>query len=188
MSWSTPRDWTAGEVVTGALLDAQLRDNLDWLYATRPIYIGHLGGIDATAISTSYQDSTVRRDGADVAGRLVIPDYGAMADLGISPQFRVSVYTQTGSSVTHTGAIRAWTIAEDSYESAATGGPSSEFCEANVTETGGFASAYGWSAWENVPSLTQDDGLLLGGRCKSSSAASGWIFEIGVWLRWVNTP
>lgn len=33
MSWTTPRAWIPGELVDAALLNAHLRDNLDFLYA-----------------------------------------------------------------------------------------------------------------------------------------------------------
>lgn len=36
--WTTPRDWTAGEVVTGTILDLHLRDNLNAL-ADNGIYL-----------------------------------------------------------------------------------------------------------------------------------------------------
>jgi hypothetical protein len=32
-TWTTPRTWTTGEVVTASMLNAHVRDNLDWLKA-----------------------------------------------------------------------------------------------------------------------------------------------------------
>ena len=34
MAWSEPRDWTAGEVVTAAIMNAHVRDNLEFLGGT----------------------------------------------------------------------------------------------------------------------------------------------------------
>lgn len=34
MAWTTPRTWVAGELVTAALFNTHLRDNLNFLYAT----------------------------------------------------------------------------------------------------------------------------------------------------------
>ncbi len=36
MAWTTPRTWTAGEIVTAAILNAHVRDNLNALYASTP--------------------------------------------------------------------------------------------------------------------------------------------------------
>jgi len=45
MAWTTPRTWVDGEVVTAALMNAQMRDNLSYLYSNgwRVVYDQTLG-------------------------------------------------------------------------------------------------------------------------------------------------
>lgn len=55
-TWTTPRTWATGEVVTAALLNAHLRDNLDYLKA-RPVSaaVEFAGPVISTS-STSFVD------------------------------------------------------------------------------------------------------------------------------------
>lgn len=51
MSWTTPRTWVAGEVVTAAMLNAQVRDNL-FMFGS-PEHVGFVPAI--TGVTTSAQ-------------------------------------------------------------------------------------------------------------------------------------
>ncbi len=50
MAWTTPATFTTGEVVTAAKLNAQVRDNLDFLHTARIVSVGTLS---TAAITTS---------------------------------------------------------------------------------------------------------------------------------------
>lgn len=52
--WTQPRSWSVGELTTAALLNQQLRDNLEWL-KTPPQNV-HLPSADVTVTSTSFVD------------------------------------------------------------------------------------------------------------------------------------
>lgn len=49
MSWTTPRSWATSEVVTAALLNTHLRDNL----------LSALVRLDDTAVTTGYDESSI---------------------------------------------------------------------------------------------------------------------------------
>lgn len=63
--WTAPRTWAAGEVVTAALLNTHLRDNLDWLKSPAAI---HATG--ATEISTTATGDLV--DMTSMSGSLLM--------------------------------------------------------------------------------------------------------------------
>lgn len=45
MPWTDPRDWTAGETVTEAIMDTHIRDDLAWLYDNLPIRASMFHGL-----------------------------------------------------------------------------------------------------------------------------------------------
>jgi hypothetical protein len=53
MVWTTPRDWTAGELVTEAIMDTHVRDNL---LATGPHLIARKTANESVTSSTALQD------------------------------------------------------------------------------------------------------------------------------------
>lgn len=50
--WTAPKNWTTSELLTAALLNTHLRDNLDWL-KTPPIQV-HTPTANATTSSTTF--------------------------------------------------------------------------------------------------------------------------------------
>ena len=56
MAWSSPRTWTTGELVTAALMNTHIRDNLNALFSPP----GTTASIttDITTTSTSFEDAT----------------------------------------------------------------------------------------------------------------------------------
>lgn len=83
-TYTTPRTWVAGEIVTAALLNTHLRDNLDYLKA-RPV--ARASDFDNTVISTS-STAFVDVTGASVSittsgsSRLLIIASGAFGPQG----------------------------------------------------------------------------------------------------------
>ncbi len=55
MAWTTPRTWVVGELVTASLMNAHVRDNLNYLLAGRANDVAHDTG-SSTTTSTSYTD------------------------------------------------------------------------------------------------------------------------------------
>lgn len=66
-TWTAPRTWTAGEIVTAALLNQHLRDNLEWL-AVRGLTptsdldgtVGNTSSSSFTDIGSSFEITTVK--------------------------------------------------------------------------------------------------------------------------------
>lgn len=56
-AWTAPRTWVVGELVTAALLNTHLRDNLDWLKTPLESGVVTFSG-DFTTTSTTYTDLT----------------------------------------------------------------------------------------------------------------------------------
>ena len=81
MGWSQPHSWVAGELVTAALLNTHLRDNLEFLKAP-PTALYHVNqASDYTTTSTSFVDVdatnlalTINTAGGDVL--IVFMGYG----------------------------------------------------------------------------------------------------------------
>lgn len=68
MAWSVPKTWATGELVTAALLNGHLRDQLDYLF-TPPVDVINLNlGADLTTTSTA---SFVDVDGTNLAQTIV---------------------------------------------------------------------------------------------------------------------
>jgi hypothetical protein len=56
--WTTPRTWVDGELVTAALTNGALRDNLDYLKARPVARVSDLDGTVSNTTSTSFVDIT----------------------------------------------------------------------------------------------------------------------------------
>jgi len=74
-AWTAPRDWAPGELVTAALLDVHVRDNLQYLFdAVTALQAAGLGNGAYTAFTPALQASTTNPSlgtGADRVGRFV---------------------------------------------------------------------------------------------------------------------
>lgn len=57
-TWTSPRSWTAGELITASIMNAHVRDNLDWLKT--PLESGKIvfATADFTTTSATYVDVT----------------------------------------------------------------------------------------------------------------------------------
>jgi len=56
-TWTAPRTWTTGELVTASIMNTHVRDNLDWLKT--PVESGNITfAADFTTTSATYTDVT----------------------------------------------------------------------------------------------------------------------------------
>lgn len=54
MAWTDPRTWATGELVTAALLNTHLRDNLNYLLSPNNDFVRHVDGTGYTTTSSSF--------------------------------------------------------------------------------------------------------------------------------------
>lgn len=115
-TWTAPRTWISGEIVTAALLNSHLRDNLDWLKT--PTESGRIQfAADFTSTSATYVDVTgvtttltTNGGGLDVIWRAQISNSGPASVTfqlvidGVSSELLGSCFTGSATS-------NVWTIA-----------------------------------------------------------------------------
>ena len=76
MAWTTPRDWTVGEIVTEAMMDTHVKDNLRYLKGMDGVVTTQSGLIISNALGTEYLTipslTTTQRDAlTPTAGMMV---------------------------------------------------------------------------------------------------------------------
>ena len=79
-AWTTPRTWVADEVVTAALLNTHLRDNLDYI-KTRPQEYTKANTTLFSGSATSFTDvdtTNFQADLVDFAGGLLLVNFSAL--------------------------------------------------------------------------------------------------------------
>lgn len=95
VAWTAPRTWVAGETVTAAMLNAQVRDNLKAITDPWTAYTPTIGGwtLGASTLTGRYMQvgKTV-----DVSVRLVL---GAGMSMATTPSFSLPVAVKTGWTV-----------------------------------------------------------------------------------------
>lgn len=75
--WTTPYTWSNGELVTAALLNTYLRDNLDWLKA--PAAVAAVGTSNISTTSTTLVDMTNMSGSLTMVGtRLLVGFLGSV--------------------------------------------------------------------------------------------------------------
>lgn len=83
MAWTTPRTWTTGEVVTAAIMNTHVRDNLDDL-DRRTTLSGNTIATAETTTSTAYADLTTSGPAVTVTvganGRALVALYASAAN------------------------------------------------------------------------------------------------------------
>ena len=55
MSWTTPRTWVTGEIVTAAQMNEQVRDNVDFVHGALP---SNTQTVTSNVLGTVYQNTT----------------------------------------------------------------------------------------------------------------------------------
>lgn len=68
MAWTTPKTWQTAELVTAALLNTHVRDNLNILAAPALTVVTYRAGSDYVATSTSFADV----DATNLAGSITL--------------------------------------------------------------------------------------------------------------------
>lgn len=78
MAWTTPRTWVAGEIVTAAIMNTHVRDNLNEIrnYYPRVLFSanGSLG--NATTVETTWYSRTIPANTMFQNGYMVVVDTG----------------------------------------------------------------------------------------------------------------
>jgi hypothetical protein len=109
MAWTTPRTWATSELVTAAIMNAHVRDNLA---------IAFPGGTDWTTWSPSYANLTTT-SGTIVARYNQVGDivtgywsivFGASSAMGTSPTISLPVTASSSYYVTTAGSFPIGTI------------------------------------------------------------------------------
>jgi len=89
MSWTDPRTWAVGEVVTATLLNEQLRDNLNALKVTNSDEYTLDESSDYTTTSTSFVDvdaTNLALNLTTTGGDILVGFAGMMRPIGSSPR------------------------------------------------------------------------------------------------------
>lgn len=136
-TWTAPRTWSAGELVTAAMLNAHVRDNLEWLKG-RPIDTQQ--DFDGTffAASTASWATT----GADVAitttgGRVMVVAFGACYGTNTA-DISLTIYEDGVNKGDATVGMTTDYV---------TNGSSIPFCICYVTPTAPTAAAHTWTLY-----------------------------------------
>jgi hypothetical protein len=74
---TTPRTWTTGEIVTAALLNTHLRDNLDWLFGRPQANESDFDGTFSSTSSSSFTDTGANADITTTGGRVMVVVFGS---------------------------------------------------------------------------------------------------------------
>lgn len=103
MAWTTPRTWVTGELVTAALLNTHLRDNLLALYSrTIKFFVGaQLSEISGSVTKTHQGNGVPLPDGASVGvvhGGFMVPNNFA-SDMTVTPVIVGPTSGSTGNLV-----------------------------------------------------------------------------------------
>lgn len=76
-TWTAPRTWNVGELVTAALLNTHLRDNMEWLKA--PAAVSASASTDISTTSTTLVDMTNMSGALTMVGtRLLVAFSGSV--------------------------------------------------------------------------------------------------------------
>jgi hypothetical protein len=99
MSWTTPRTWVTGELVTASLLNTHVRDNLSYIISSSGLL--SIAGFGAHALSTGGTGGNTFAVANTTAGTGNFAQIGAVRDgtLGLYLQAFASTWTTTGSHV-----------------------------------------------------------------------------------------
>jgi hypothetical protein len=104
MAWTAPRTWVTGEIVTAALLNTHLRDNLVDLDRRTSPSEGYVGTIETTT-STTYTDLATAGPAVTQTigstGKALVALYAAMSNAG--GNFALMSYAITGATTAAAG-------------------------------------------------------------------------------------
>lgn len=165
-TWTTPRTWATGEIVTAALLNAHLRDNLEWLKG-RPLATEQ--DFDGTVFSTTsstFQDTGVNVALTTTGGRVLVVVFGTIGETTSVNKGYLTLY-QDGVNV---GDATWGMIAEEHYNAGAVSEIVHPFCIAYHTPTAPTAGAHEWKLY--LRSANNSTAWLV-------KTAHIWAMEIG---------
>ncbi len=121
MAWTTPRDWTAGELVTAGMANTHWRDNMDFVEAI--LNTGSVGflldgiGIEGAAGATFVLNNTGNLSADELVGKIEF--YGNDVDTTSSDLAgSYGMYADTGWGDVHPEGKHEWWTADGSSASA----------------------------------------------------------------------
>lgn len=92
MAWTTPRTWATNELVTAAMMNEQLRDNLNYLLNPNSFYVASTGTYTTTSTSPVLVNAALAQ---------AMTTYGGAVLLGAS--FRFEHTTTSDIYISHDG-------------------------------------------------------------------------------------
>lgn len=141
-TWTANRTWVAGEVVTAALLNQYLRDNLDWLkvrpYSTEQDFDGTIFG----TTSNTWQDTGISSGSlTTTGGRVLVICFGTVGGDTTNNHKFVTLYEDGVNK----GDASYGMQVSNQYNSAAT--LFAPFCICYITPTAPTAAAHEWKLY-----------------------------------------
>lgn len=97
-TWTTPRTWATGEVVTAAQLNQYLRDELDWLKGRPAAYESDFDGTFFSTTSSSFQDTGANAALTTTGGRVMVVCFGSVLTANSTTQPILTLY-QDGANM-----------------------------------------------------------------------------------------
>jgi hypothetical protein len=159
-TWSSNKTWTAGEVVTAAMMNQYIRDNLDWLKGRPYISEQDFDGTFFSTTSSSFQDT-----GADAAltttgGRVMVVCFGTILTASTATQAYLTIYED--------GANKG--DASEGMQGGTNNNARMPFCLVYITPTAPTAAAHTWKTY-----LRSGDNT----NAATIKAYQMWAIEIG---------
>lgn len=165
-TWTAPRTWATGEIVTAVMLNAHVRNNLDWLkvrpYGTEQDFDGTV----FTTTSSSYQDTGISSGSVTTTGgRVAVACWGTILGNTANNQKLLTLYEDGVNK----GDSSLGMMVSNLYNSAAT--LYAPFCMFYITPTAPTAAAHEWKLY-----MRNSDNVNTVGLYQAFVAA----FELGV--------
>jgi hypothetical protein len=75
--WTANRTWVDGEIVTAAMMNQYLRDNLDWLKGRPQVNASDFDGTVYSTTSSTFQDTGLSATLTTTGGRVMVVAWGS---------------------------------------------------------------------------------------------------------------
>jgi hypothetical protein len=137
-TWTANKTWASGEVVTAAMLNQYVRDNLDWLKGRPYIQEQDFDGTFFSTTSSTFQDSGADAVLTTTGGRVMVVAWGSVL-IGNTATNAVLTLYEDGSNVGNATEGMQYLVA-------ATNGRV-PFCICYITPTAPTAAAHTWKVY-----------------------------------------
>jgi hypothetical protein len=137
-TWTANKTWASGEVVTAAMMNQYIRDNLDWLKGRPTAYESDFDGTFFNTTSSSFQDTGANADITTTGGRVMVVAFGSFLIGNTATNAVLTVYEDGVNKGDATEGMQ--------YLVAATNGRV-PFCICYITPTAPTAAAHTWKLY-----------------------------------------